>query len=133
MIFEPLALLASFGGVLYGVGAVIVSLIALILVGVILMQDSKEGGLGGAFGGAGMGGEGLLGARGQKDIAKCTAILAIIFAVLVIALGWADTQSAQTARTLGDAPTDTIGGAPGDESTPPPAGDPAPPGGANEN
>ena len=110
------ALLATFGGVLYVLGAIVVSVIALLIIGIVLIQDSKEGGLGGAFG-SGMGSE-MLGARGQKDIARATSILGAIFAVLVVALGAADSSCAKEARlrtgdeeTIRSLPEETAGGA----------------------
>jgi len=70
------------GGLLWGLVGFLIFFLSLILIVVILLQDSKEGGLGGAFGGAGGGGE-LLGARGQKEIVRFTAIGAIVLFSLV--------------------------------------------------
>ena len=55
------------------------------ILSIVFLQDSKEGGLGGAFGSAG-GGDSVLGASGQKGIVKVTAVMSIIFFVLII--GW---------------------------------------------
>jgi protein translocase SecG subunit len=65
---------------------VIVVLLCVFLTAIILMQDSKGAGLTSAFG-AGPGGESLLGARMQKDVARWTAITAGIFGVLVLIMG----------------------------------------------
>ncbi|MEE8142805.1 MAG: preprotein translocase subunit SecG, partial [Planctomycetota bacterium] len=56
-----------------------------LLIGVVLIQDSKSGGLAGAFGGAG--GETLLGAGSQKDITRFTSILSVVFLGLCILAG----------------------------------------------
>lgn len=61
-------------------------LVSLILIFIILIQDSKGAGLTSAFG-AGPGGESLLGARMQRDVARYTAILGTVFALIVIAMG----------------------------------------------
>ena len=65
---------------------VILILLCLFLTAIILMQDSKGAGLTSAFG-AGPGGESLLGARMQKDVARWTAITAGIFGVIVLIMG----------------------------------------------
>lgn len=59
----------------------------LMMVGVILVQRGKGGGLAGALGG-GMGGESAFGARGATAAKKATAIMAILFVVLSAALGY---------------------------------------------
>ena len=55
-------------------------IVSLLLIGVVLIQDSKAGGLSSAFGGGG--GDALLGASGQKEITKFTVILAVLFFAL---------------------------------------------------
>ena len=92
MTFDPSPILAAFSWGSVGwalLGCVIAFLALLMIITIIFLQDSKEGGLGGAFGSAG-GGDALLGAGGQKGIVKVTAILGIVFAVLIIAWGMAD-------------------------------------------
>ncbi len=64
---------------------VLLALVSVLLVGVVLIQDSKAGGLSAAFGAGG--GETLLGAHGQKDITRFTAIVAVIFLGLCVLLG----------------------------------------------
>ncbi len=60
--------------------------IGLFLIGIILIQESKSGGLSGAFGGGG-GGESLLGAGASKGLSKVTAYGATLFMVLLIIIG----------------------------------------------
>lgn len=72
-------------GILIGILCFILVLVSLLLIGIILIQDSKGGGLSGAFGGAG--GNELLGASGQKQMAKVTTVFSIGFFVLCIAIG----------------------------------------------
>ncbi len=57
----------------------VLAVISILLIVIVLMQDSKAGGLSG-FGA--QGGETILGARGQKDLARITTYLAIGFFVL---------------------------------------------------
>ena len=59
-------------------------LVAVLLIGIILLQRSKEQGLGLAFG-SGMG-EALFGAEAGNVLTKATVILAIVFMVNTIAL-----------------------------------------------
>lgn len=65
---------------------IVLAFVALLLIGIVLIQDSSAGGLTGAFGGGGGGGE-LLGAKGQKELAKFTTILAVGFVSLCIIVG----------------------------------------------
>jgi len=58
----------------------------ILLTVMILIQDSKDTGLTSAFGGGG--GGALMGARMQKDLAKLTAILAVILAVSLLIMGF---------------------------------------------
>lgn len=60
-------------------------LVALILIVLVLVQDSKGGSVGGAFGGGGS--QSILGATGAATIAqKLTRVVAILFAITCIAL-----------------------------------------------
>jgi preprotein translocase subunit SecG len=63
---------------------ILFSLIAVLLIGIVLVQEGKGGGMGGAFGG--VGGEAF--GHGASGINKFTGILAAIFMVsaIVIAL-----------------------------------------------
>ena len=66
MIFNPSPILAAFswGSVIWAIiGCVIAFIALLMIITIVFLQDSKEGGLGGAFGSAG-GSDALLGAGG---------------------------------------------------------------------
>jgi protein translocase SecG subunit len=95
-------LAASWSGAIWTILSVIAFIAAILLVGVVLIQDSKDSGLGGAFGGAG-GGSALLGARMQKDLAKATVLFAVVLAVCTVILGIMDNTSSR--RSLAE--TDT--------------------------
>src|ERR1041385_2983639 len=95
MIHSPLFLAILWPNVIWNFLGFILVIVSLLLTIVILMQDSKGGGLTSAFG-AGPGGESLLGARMQRDIARWTAILATIFGVLVIIMGLLGTWKSRT-------------------------------------
>lgn len=62
---------------------VIVVLVALMLIGLILIQQSKGGGFGSAFGGAG---ESVFGAHAASHLTKFTVILTTIFFLFTLAL-----------------------------------------------
>jgi preprotein translocase subunit SecG len=61
----------------------IVVLVALLLIGLILIQQSKGGGFGSAFGGAG---EAVFGAQAGNHMTKLTVILTSAFFLLTLAL-----------------------------------------------
>ena len=88
--FYPVLVAFSWPGVFWALGGCLIAFLAvLMIVSIVFLQDSKDGGLGGAFGSAG-GGDALLGAGGQKGIVKITAIISLIFTALVIGWGMAD-------------------------------------------
>lgn len=62
---------------------VLVIMVALLLIGVVLIQQSKGGGFGSAFGGAG---EAVFGAKAGSHLSKLTVILAAMFFALTMAL-----------------------------------------------
>ena len=62
---------------------VAVTLVALMIIGLVLIQQSKGGGLGGAFGG---GGDSVFGAQAGNHLTKLTVILVSVFFVLVLLL-----------------------------------------------
>lgn len=74
--------------ILIGALYFLVVIVALVLIGIILIQDSKAGGLTSAFGGGG--GDSLLGATGQKQISKVTAYISVVFFGLCILIGVLD-------------------------------------------
>ncbi len=61
----------------------IVVLVAILLIGLVLIQQSKGGGFGSAFGGAG---ESVFGAQAGNHLTKLTVILTTIFFVLALTL-----------------------------------------------
>lgn len=66
--------------------AIVHILVAIILIGLVLIQDSKGGGALG-IGGGGAGSNSLLGATGAQTLAaKMTRIVAVIFALTCISL-----------------------------------------------
>ena len=88
--FYPVLVAFSWPGVFWALGGCLIAFLAvLMIVSIVFLQDSKDGGLGGAFGSAG-GGDALLGAGGQKGIVKITAIISLIFTALVIGWGMVD-------------------------------------------
>lgn len=65
--------------------AVVHILVALVLIGLVLIQDSKGGGLG--IGGGGGGSSSLLGATGAQTLAaKMTRWMGVVFAITCITL-----------------------------------------------
>lgn len=65
--------------------AVVHILVALVLIALVLVQDSKSGSLGGAFGGGGS--NSVFGATGATTLAqKMTRYTAVVFAITCIAL-----------------------------------------------
>ncbi|MCI0650629.1 MAG: preprotein translocase subunit SecG [Planctomycetes bacterium] len=93
---------------------VVLGFVSLLLCAVVLIQDSKAGGLSGAFGGGG--GDSLLGAHGQKDLAKVTSVLAFAFFVLAI-LGGSCAMREEERSVVGESPT-TSEIAPGSPGSP---------------
>lgn len=110
---------------------VLQALVAALLVGVVLMQQSEGGGLG-------MGGSpsGLMSARGAANfLTRATGILAVIFVSLSIALAVVatqrtapstiDTSLAKQPLPAAPAPAVPLSGVPASGSVPPPATAPA--------
>lgn len=58
--------------------------LGLVLIAIILLQESKSGGLSGAFGGSG---ESLLGARAGRELSRWTMWGTTVFVVVLIAVG----------------------------------------------
>jgi len=70
-------------GVVTAILYAIVVVIALLLIGLVLLQPSKGGGFGAAFGGVG---EGVFGAQALSHLSKLTIILMSIFFALTLVL-----------------------------------------------
>jgi preprotein translocase subunit SecG len=113
--------------------AVLHIMVALILIVLVLVQDSKSGGMGGAFGGGGS--NSVFGATGATTLAQqLTRIVAGIFAVTCVALTIFSARSHKSVIDALGAPTapaaakDTAAPAPAPEATPtsaPPAENPS--------
>lgn len=82
--------------------SVVVFFAALFMIGLILLQDSKDSGLTSAFGGGGS--SSLMGARMQKDLAKLTGILAAVLTFSLFTMGVITAKS--SGRTAGE--TDSL-------------------------
>ncbi len=90
MDFYPVLVAFSWSGAFWALGGCLIAFLALLMIiSIVFLQDSKDGGLGGAFGSAG-GGDALLGAGGQKGIVKITALISLIFTAMVIGWGMID-------------------------------------------
>ncbi len=62
---------------------VLVTIISLLVIGIILIQPSKSGGMGAAFGGIG---ESVFGAQAGSHLTKATVIMTGVFFVLALVL-----------------------------------------------
>ena len=62
---------------------VLVVVVALLLIGLILVQPSKSGGMGAAFGGIG---ESVFGGKAGSHLTKSTVVLTAIFFVIALVL-----------------------------------------------
>jgi len=80
----------------YLISAVLFFVICL-MIGLILIQDSKDTGLTSAFGGGSS--TALLGAKMQKELARFTAILGIVMAICLFSMGLITSKS--TVQTIG--------------------------------
>lgn len=93
--------------------------VALTLIGLVLIQDSKSGSLGGAFGGGGS--NSVLGATGATTLAqKLTRYTAVVFAVTSIGLS---VLSSRSSKSVMDVAVPAAATAP--VETPAPTGSPA--------
>ena len=61
----------------------LVVVVSLLLIGLILIQPSKSGGMGAAFGGIG---ESMFGGKAGSHLTKATVVMTVIFFVLALAL-----------------------------------------------
>ncbi len=62
----------------------LVVVVALLLVGLILIQPAKSGGMGAAFGGIG---ESVFGGKAGSHLTKATVVLTTLFFLLILILG----------------------------------------------
>ena len=143
MMLETVFLALTFAEGVWYLLSFVVFLTTLGLIGLILLQDSKDTGLTSAFGGGGN--TSLMGARMQKDLAKMTGVLAAVLAISLFTMGIISAKTSPSAAAV-DAvpppvnqpePTPTpLGGNPLDGMFPgngltPPTGGPLTPGGIN--
>lgn len=93
--------------------AIIHLIVAFVLIGLVLVQDSKGGGLG--IGGGGGGSNSLLGAAGAQTLAsKMTRWTAVLFAVTCISLTMMTAQNSRSVLDSGPLPaSQTTPAAPG--------------------
>lgn len=112
--FSAPSLLAWTGaGILTTLLSVVVFIVGILLVLVILIQDSKDTGLTSAFGGA-SGGGALLGARMQKELARITTILAVTLSVSLLIIGFITAKTREESvggRGANPLPAGTLPGA----------------------
>ncbi len=73
----------EFLGILTGVLYALVVIVALLLIGLILIQPSKSGGLGATFGGVG---ESVFGAQAGSHLTKATVVLTAVFFICSLVL-----------------------------------------------
>ena len=75
----------------------VVVIVALLLIGLILIQQSKSGGFGSTFGGVG---ESVFGAQAINHLSKLTVILTTVFFILTLLLAALSGQRAVDSRNL---------------------------------
>ena len=75
----------------------VVVIVALLLIGLILIQQSKSGGFGSTFGGVG---ESVFGAQAINHLSKLTVILTTVFFILTLLLAALSGQRAEDNRSL---------------------------------
>ncbi len=75
-----------------------VVLIALLLIGLVLVQPSKGGGFGSAFGGVG---ESVFGAQAMGQLSKLTVVLLTLFFILTLTLAVMTGHRSRTVTTDG--------------------------------
>jgi preprotein translocase subunit SecG len=107
---------------------VLLALICLSLIGLILIQRGKGGGLAGIFGGGGM--EQAFGTRAATLAQKATAVLAVLFLLLTIGLSLAqqkrDTVAGPPAPPSEPVAPETSGASPSPAAPTPASPSPAP-------
>ena len=84
---------AIFSAILYTAAV----LIAILLVALVLVQPSKSGGFGSAFGGVG---EGVFGAQTMGHLSKVTVVLIAVFFIVTLALAAVSGHRQKTASAV---------------------------------
>jgi preprotein translocase subunit SecG len=75
----------------------VVVIVALLLIGLVLIQQSKSGGFGSTFGGVG---ESVFGAQAVNHLSKLTVILTTVFFILTLLLAAISGQRAEESRRV---------------------------------
>ncbi|MCE3010659.1 MAG: preprotein translocase subunit SecG [Proteobacteria bacterium] len=97
--------------------AILHILVALVMIVLVLIQDTKSGSLGGAFGGGGS--NSVFGATGAVSLAaQLTRWAAVVFAVTCI---WLSILSARSGKSVVDSLTPPVAVPTATETTSPPA------------
>ena len=97
--------------------AVVHVITALVLIALVLLQDSKSDGLGGAFGGGGS--NSILGATGGATLAqKLTRGAAVVFAMTSLGLTTMANRQSSVVDNLSNVPQSTAAAVPVDASSP---------------
>ena len=84
-------------GIIIAVLYAAVVVIAILLIGLVLLQPSKGGGLGSAFGGVG---EGVFGAQALSQLSKLTIILMAVFFAVTLTLAVISGHMHKSAQSL---------------------------------
>lgn len=96
--------------------AIIHLIVAFVLIGLVLIQDSKGGGLG--IGGGGGGSNSLLGAAGAQTLAsKATRWIAVFFAITCISLTMMTAQQSKSVLDSAPLPAAAPGATPSAPAT----------------
>lgn len=120
-----IALLAAGGflGTLLGIFFVI---ICVLLIFMVVITPSQEGGMAAAFGG--MGSDSFFGTKAHQHINKFTVFLAVSFLVLAFAINWTNKGGAGTAGAKpGSETEEKMKNLPPSKNAPPPGAPGAPP------
>ena len=105
--------------------SIVFIVVCLILVFLVIITPSSEGGIAAAFGG--MGSDSVFGTKAHSHINKTVVVLSVLFLVLAIAINLLNTRA--IAERGGNfekynpdlqAPTETLPGLPGSEGSAPP-------------
>jgi len=99
------------------------AIVSLMLIGIVLLQQSKSQGLGLAFGSGGMG-ESLFGSRAGNVLTKATVVLTVVFILNTLVLGVlfsGGQRSALMDEFAGPVPVQQGAAQPQQQAMPPPA------------
>ena len=94
---------------------VLVVVVSLLLIGIILIQPSKSGGFGSAFGGVG---EGVFGAQTMGYLSRLTVVMIAIFFVVTLALAAISGHKQKVSSAAADSAVMSVQTAPAKSSVP---------------